>query len=170
MEVEYSKRPEGYEVIHTSSSLCEVLLRENMRDVQKIVDFGLRTETLVLYRANEYRMLMPYRKGLEDDIRDNFDAWIEAARKEEVDRLSKEIRENRNALLEEIDWTQTIDAPISSKSREELRAYRQALRDITEQTGFPYWVKWPACPEITKADPDPVDEAFDVLVGSDEHA
>lgn len=170
MKAEYSQRPERYEVIHISPSLCEVLLREDVKEVEKVVDFGLRTETMVLYIANEYRMLMPYRTGLEDDIRDNFDAWIEAVRKEEADRLSKEIREHRNALLEEIDWTQTIDAPISAQSREKLRAYRQMLRDITEQSGFPYSVEWPKCPEVTKAEPDPVDEAFDVLIGSDERA
>lgn len=76
-----------------------------------------------------------------------------------------EARAERNRLLLETDWTQTMDAAVSAESRHEIRAYRQELRDITEQKGFPAEIKWPPAPEIVKADPDPVDEAFDILTG-----
>lgn len=79
-----------------------------------------------------------------------------------------EVRAQRDKLLAETDWTQVLDAPISAESREAFRVYRQALRDITEQAGFPADVVWPEMPEAVKAAPDPVDTAFDVLIGEEE--
>lgn len=76
----------------------------------------------------------------------------------------------RNQLLRDTDWTQTLDAPIDKASREALRVYRQALRDLPEQEGFPQEIIWPELPEITAAEPDPVDEAFDVLIGGEADA
>ena len=76
----------------------------------------------------------------------------------------------RDQLLRDTDWTQTLDAPIDKASREALRVYRQALRDLPEQEGFPQETIWPELPEITAAEPDPVDEAFDVLMGGEADA
>ena len=81
---------------------------------------------------------------------------------------AKEARVKRGRLLSETDWTQTLDAPISAECREAFRVYRQALRDITEQAGFPETIEWPAMPEVVKAAPDPVDTAVDVLLGGEE--
>lgn len=81
---------------------------------------------------------------------------------------ANEVRAQRDKLLAKTDWTQVLDASISAKSREAFRVYRQALRDITEQEGFPAAVVWPEMPVAVKADPDPVDTAFDVLIGEEE--
>ena len=82
------------------------------------------------------------------------------------------VRAQRDKLLADTDWTQTLDAPIDAPTREAMRTYRQALRDVPQQDGFPADVQWPELPEATKAAPDPVDTAFDALVGigGDEHA
>ncbi len=81
---------------------------------------------------------------------------------------AEEARAQRDKLLAETDWTQVLDAPISAESREAFRVYRQALRDITEQEGFPEAIEWPVMPQVIKAEPDPVDTAVDVLLGGDE--
>lgn len=58
---------------------------------------------------------------------------------------SKEfIRSKRNALLSSSDWTQAADAPVD---RTAWATYRQELRDITAQAGFPTEVIWPTKPE-----------------------
>ena len=54
-----------------------------------------------------------------------------------------QIRSQRNQLLTASDWTQVLDAPID---RTAWAAYRQALRDITSQEGFPASVQWPNDP------------------------
>ena len=54
--------------------------------------------------------------------------------------LIQRIRMKRDRLLQESDWTQLIDAPVD---REAWADYRQALRDLPQQEGFPDKVVWP---------------------------
>jgi hypothetical protein len=42
------------------------------------------------------------------------------------------------------DWTQVADTPVD---RAAWATYRQALRDVPDQTGFPDAVAWPVAPE-----------------------
>ena len=86
---------------------------------------------------------------------------------EDLPMTSDEARAQRDKLLAETDWTQVLDAPIDAATREAYRAYRQALRDLPEQEGFPETITWPELPSVTKADPDPVDTAVDTLLGGD---
>jgi len=53
---------------------------------------------------------------------------------------AKAVREQRNKLLADSDWTQLADAPVDSAI---WTAYRQALRDVTKQDGFPFNIVWP---------------------------
>ena len=88
----------------------------------------------------------------------------------EADRLpviTAQARAQRDNLLADCDWTQVLDAPIDSATREAYRAYRQALRDIPDQEGFPDTITWPELPATTKAAPDPVDTAADTLLGGE---
>jgi hypothetical protein len=57
---------------------------------------------------------------------------------------AKAMREQRNQKLKDTDWTQVADAPGDKAA---WATYRQALRDITSQAGFPWTVNWPAQPE-----------------------
>lgn len=50
----------------------------------------------------------------------------------------------RNSLLLDSDWTQLSDVPLTNKS--EWATYRQSLRDITDQPGFPHNIVWPVSP------------------------
>lgn len=43
----------------------------------------------------------------------------------------------RDSLLEESDWTQMPDSPLSEERKGAWAEYRQELRDITKQEGFP---------------------------------
>lgn len=60
------------------------------------------------------------------------------------DNAAAEARAERNRLLIESDWTQGKDIPDSVS--QVWAAYRQALRDITSQEGFPFDVTWPTQP------------------------
>ena len=86
---------------------------------------------------------------------------------EDIPMTDEEARAQRDKLLAETDWTQVLDAPIDAETREAYRAYRQALRDIPEQEGFPAAITWPELPAVTKADPDPVDTAVDTMLGGE---
>lgn len=52
-------------------------------------------------------------------------------------------RTTRNTLLAASDWTQVADAPVDQAA---WATYRQALRDITAQAGFPKSIDWPVQP------------------------
>lgn len=56
------------------------------------------------------------------------------------------LRRERNRRLTLSDWTQIADASLDQTSRDAWAAYRQALRDLPEQTEDPRQVAWPAPP------------------------
>ena len=71
------------------------------------------------------------------------DAGLAKWESEAADRQAAEVRKERNDKLEGSDWTQVIDAPVD---RDAWAVYRQALRDISAQAGFPWTIDWPVAP------------------------
>lgn len=61
-----------------------------------------------------------------------------------IEVFESEVRFKRDSLLKETDWTQLPDVPEETKLL--WAEYRQALRDVPEQSGFPYDVIWPEKP------------------------
>lgn len=62
-----------------------------------------------------------------------------------TEELAAAVRAERDRLLSESDWTQLPDVPAATRSV--WATYRQALRDIPQQAGFPANVVWPSKPE-----------------------
>lgn len=63
----------------------------------------------------------------------------------EADRAAS-IRAARDALLKSCDWVVVRAAEASQQIPPAWIAYRQALRDVPEQAGFPLSVNWPVLP------------------------
>jgi hypothetical protein len=55
----------------------------------------------------------------------------------------KSVRDDRNKRLADCDWTQLPDAPVD---RTIWAAYREELRNVPQQEGFPWNVIWPEQP------------------------
>jgi hypothetical protein len=80
------------------------------------------------------------------------DGWIQELTEEELQRErgyeidfeGGRVRHKRNMMLAQCDWTQLNDSPVN---KEDWATYRQALRDIPQQEGFPWEVQWPNQPE-----------------------
>jgi len=70
--------------------------------------------------------------------------WTEVWTKVQLDAAvaAENVRELRNQLLAESDWTQLPDSGVASA----WVTYRQELRDVPSQESFPYSVAWPAKP------------------------
>ncbi len=71
---------------------------------------------------------------------------VDASESEITNRLNdkwEEIREFRNQLLLECDWTQLADIPTETKTV--WQTYRQELRDVTSQSN-PFNIVWPTKP------------------------
>lgn len=60
------------------------------------------------------------------------------------DQKAASVRSERTQKLANSDWTQVADSPVDKAA---WAVYRQALRDITSQTGFPWTINWPTQPE-----------------------
>lgn len=58
-----------------------------------------------------------------------------------------EAKKTRQLLLQQSDWTDTASAPdrLGQTLYDQWQTYRQALRDITKQTGYPFII-WPVPP------------------------
>jgi len=56
---------------------------------------------------------------------------------------AKSVRTSRTEKLKDCDWTQIAD---STADKAVWATYRQALRDITSATGFPWTMTWPESP------------------------
>ena len=66
-------------------------------------------------------------------------AWAAGAN----DRKAVEVRSERNAKLAATDWTQVAD---TTADKAAWATYRQALRNVPTQAGFPNTVVWPVAP------------------------
>lgn len=58
-----------------------------------------------------------------------------------------EARSERNGLLYRSDWSVISDSPLSDSDKTAWQTYRQALRDVPAQAGFPDNITWPTKPE-----------------------
>lgn len=110
------------------------------------------------------------RPALGQYISGNLDAWIAAYSEAEVELVASAARRARDRLLEESDKAMVLDrmgfsipeeitaaqllsivknvfGAIRSACNGEWAQYRQALRDIPNQSGFPYEIEWPTKPQ-----------------------
>ncbi|EAU45063.1 tail fiber assembly protein [Salipiger bermudensis] len=63
---------------------------------------------------------------------------------------AEEVRADRNARLDECDWTQLDDVDLTAACKSDFATYRQSLRDVPQQGGFPSSVTWPTRPAEVK--------------------
>ena len=140
MKVNGSAKPAALLFEHRFDGMAEMRFREN---IVKNDDGS--------YTYDEYFLSMLDHTGLEKIVQDNTEVWLAYAKQQETEQQAQTIRDTRDKLLSDTDWTQTDDAPVSADDRETMRQYRQKLRDVTAQSGFPSSVKWPEKPEIATA-------------------
>lgn len=158
MRTESNIRPEAAEIEITANGIAEVILRENITEETR--------EDATMYRYDEYRMTVPYRANLLENVQKTLNAWMTSARNAEYARLAAEVRAKRDALLAETDKEMCLDRlgltspegstftawigflkTIASAVFGSMAKYRQALRDIPQQEGFPYDVTFPVPPK-----------------------
>lgn len=70
--------------------------------------------------------------------------WVDVRGEQEIiATAAQDARHKRDGLLAGSDWSQLPDAPTD---RAAWAAYRRALRDVTEQAGWPHDIEWPTPP------------------------
>ena len=68
--------------------------------------------------------------------------WVDQG--PDLDAFAAQARAERDILLAQSDWTQVADAPVDQAA---WATYRQALRDVPSQEGFPETIDWPTSPD-----------------------
>ena len=90
-----------------------------------------------------------YKDGVEQDSKGN---WVWKWSISEMDDEAKAakdaaqataVRADRDRRLADSDWTQVADSPVDQAA---WAAYRQGLRDVPAQAGFPWDITWPVKP------------------------
>lgn len=78
--------------------------------------------------------------NIDGVLRDMTEAELAENAPTSIDHLqAPAMRQLRNAKLAETDWTASSDVTMSDA----MKAYRQALRDVPAQSGFPTDITWP---------------------------
>lgn len=85
-------------------------------------------------------MAMPQRPSPSHAFDYASEAWVLSP-----DAAWSAVKQQRNTLLQQCDWASLPDVPMSGAKRVEWAAYRQALRDITNQPD-PLNISWPSTP------------------------
>ncbi len=78
-------------------------------------------------------------KGVVHTVAEQYEAYCFAKDAEQA----KQVRAERNHRLADCDWTQLPDSPVDHQP---WQVYRQELRDVTNQAGFPWDFVWPTKP------------------------
>lgn len=91
------------------------------------------------YDALEYKVLNGQAVAKTDAEKQSYD---DARNAETIDSL----RNKRNILLAQSDWTQAPDTSLTDAKKAEWRTYRQSLRNLPENTSDPSNTLWPTRP------------------------
>ena len=167
MKVESNLRPENkFEIENIINGKCDIVFCDNVQEIEAT------EENEKKYSFDTYRLKANYRDELEKELNDDIEKykeWLQLAKDTEFNELATIIREKRNKLLQESDKYMCLDRlgieipenittgtiiSVVKKFFEGLgesingnyAKYRQALRDITKQEGFPYNVEFPIEP------------------------
>lgn len=138
-KTEFATCPPPYSVERAGRHSAVVTLAENAVEVTR----GQGEDAITSWEADVYILTVPYTPGLEARIEANYAAWLAHAKAEDYEAAAEEIRSHRDMLLEDTDYVMYPDYPASSERTAAMQTYRQALRDVPGQSGFPHDVVWP---------------------------
>ena len=156
----YAELPSAYEIKDGDAGQKIICFRQNIEEIE--------TEEGVQYTADEYTLAVHTSQALNKRVADNIEAWRERAMQEDYDRVAAEVRAIRDKLLADSDKEMVLDRmglevptgvsftawlgflkKLGAAVSGEMARYRQELRDIPKQEGFPYSVVFPT---ITRHD------------------
>ena len=130
----YAHMPPPYTVDRGGKNTAIITFAENAEQVGEEV------------MADVYMLEAPWTHDIIERVENNYTAWLAHAKAIDFEAEAAKVREQRDTLLGKSDWTQAPDVPFVDNEREEWLLYRQALRDVPQQEGFPYAVVWPDKP------------------------
>lgn len=162
MKVKSTIAPENFKIGDRKGNLIEVAFFDDVKEIQE--------EETTIYEYSVFTLKTIYRNDLESYINDNYEDYLALAKENDYEIESTKIREKRNELLADSDKFLLLDRlgitlpgeitattlltsvkdffdNLSEVLNGEWAKYRQELRDLTKQEGFPYDVEFPKKPK-----------------------
>ena len=130
----YTECPSAFSVERIGERSALVIFAENATEVKNGENAA--------WEADAYELVTAWTPTLYTRIEADYTAWIEHAKDLDYDKVAVEVRKKRDELISATDYLMAADYPITAERRTLIEAYRQALRDVPEQVGFPYDVAW----------------------------
>lgn len=162
------KPEKNYDIQNVENGKCTVLFFDNIQEeMQEVSTLGNEETTeKIMYSYDIYSIEVAYRENLAERIETNIEKWLSYVKEKDYNEVAAEIRTKRNELLAETDKEMCIDRlglkfptdlsmtniisslkdffdGLANISKSNIAKYRQELRDITNQEGFPYNIVWP---------------------------
>mgnify|MGYP000867933793 FL=1 len=107
------------------------------REGEKIIEHKVDLFRTSMFRLENHEEAVLF-------VEKNWQLLVDECREQEKQTLAAEVRAERNRLLDKADIAVNIAVDNGdSEAESRARTWRQALRDIPEQSGFPYDVVWP---------------------------
>ena len=101
----------------------------------------IESDPLNQYIDNEKLINISIRPSFEHEFDYSSKSWVL-----DINLLKQNIVNQRNNLLFKSDWTQLPNSPLNQQKQGQWAIYRQFLRDIPAQSGYPTNVTWPTAP------------------------
>lgn len=132
---------------------CTIEFFDNAK-LQPTID-GFTGQEIPSWDYDRYELQTQYSPNLFANIESDFAMWLQRAKDAELAAEAGKVRNYRDTLLNTADLkfcNSEFWAKMTDEQRQAWTAYKQALRDIPTQGGFPYAVNWPAMPPSPAAE------------------
>lgn len=117
----------GVVVSHTSMTAHDIEMRELIKKFSQFEGF---------------------REKRGEDLSWSIEKIPEPTEEEKKETAERDVRARRDSLISKTDFLLMADYPISEEELQAVKDYRQALRDVTDQDGFPFDVVFPEAPSV----------------------
>ena len=154
---------------HRSDTAENVTVEQDKGEAIVTLRSLLKTEqtedgTQYVYKMHQFKR--PYSEDLKARYEQNYADEFAMHEQEEAQQKANAVRAIRDRLLTACDYRVAIDYPATDEERDAWIVYRQALRDVPEQNGFPDSVDWPVPPGRDKAE-DTIIKVIDIMLGEE---
>ena len=169
MKTQSTVKPDEKFIIEDIRNSKYLLYFNDLDNIEEKIVQDENKKNYTVYIYNTYSIKVWKRDNLRRDIESNYETWFNFAKQEEIDRLSKEIRQKRDELLRDSDKEMVLDrlkfnlpenitttsllqsvkdffTSLKEIKSSDMAEYRQKLRDIPQQEGFPYDIVFPKNP------------------------
>ena len=139
--------PEKAFQVLPSAQGCTVEFYDSVNS-NPVID-GMTGQKIPSWDYEKYTLETDYSPSLAAQIESDYATWLQKAKDAEKTAEELKVRDYRDDLLNTCDTVYCNAerwAVMTDEQRQAWAAYKQALRDVPTQAGFPYSVSWPAMP------------------------